>query len=429
MVTKKREEGWGRLFDDKVDLTKDLNLISTATIRNYVGEVRLATKMDCREQLPPVFRDNGVFLLPLKNQGDFAVVKGDGFHDIEPIGTIKDFVSKLKLELVSLSGRKSEMSYLDYAYNTGLIEKFLGIAGLRQTIRGREFSKAFSFKVGRTEIDVTSVQIEVDVGYESPEESSIVLFEAKVGKKWSNFNIRQLYYPLRSYLEKFPQLEYRTVFFIYDSGKDTYNFWDYRFGDMNQYNSLKLRKKAAYRVSKADRTLSALDVLKARVGTTKVTTELDIPQADDFQKISEFPFKVKSGIDNSKKMAEAFAFTTRQSSYYRQATEFLGLVRMRQKKYELTGLGKRYINYKTDKRNTLLCSLLFKMPVIEMIARQLIENNRITSSEIAELINQKTKYNLTTSKRRTKTIVSWFKWLEKSLGIVKVNKTAIELVE
>lgn len=196
------EKGWRELFDVHVDVQNDLNIISTKLINKYLGEVRLATKFDNRKQLPKVFKDNNYFLLPLKNQGDFAIVRGDGFHDLEEIQGVKEHKSLLKKELQTLNGgRNSESKYLDYALHTGLLENFLNVSGLHLSFRGREYCKKFEFTFNGISLEAESVQLEVDGGYESTEQPLVVIIEAKINSM-NNFNIRQIYYPLRTYMTK-----------------------------------------------------------------------------------------------------------------------------------------------------------------------------------------------------------------------------------
>lgn len=61
-----------------------------------------------------------------------------------------------------------------------------------------------------------------------------------------------------------------------------------------------------------------------------------MPQADDVNKIILFPFMVSEGYDTAKKMVDAFSFDIRQSSYYRQAAQILGLIKMEKSQYKIT---------------------------------------------------------------------------------------------
>jgi hypothetical protein len=70
-----------------------------------------------------------------------------------------------------------------------------------------------------------------------------------------------------------------------------------------------------------------------------IENKINIPQADDVNKIIQFPLRVFEGYDTSQKMIDAFGFVKRQSSYYRQAAEILGLVEQDKNRYKLTDRG------------------------------------------------------------------------------------------
>ena len=63
---------------------------------------------------------------------------------------------------------------------------------------------------------------------------------------------------------------------------------------------------------------------------------IDIPQADDINKIIQFPVKVFERYDSAKKMTGIFGLVSRQITYYGQASESLGLVKRHKDKYEVT---------------------------------------------------------------------------------------------
>jgi hypothetical protein len=157
-------------------------------------EVRILCKQDSREDRPEVFSDNDVFLLPIKN-GEYAIVKGEGYFDIPEIqSVVKIYNSKLNFKLDTSLVGNSEMQHLDFAYATSLIRTFLEDDSLVLTIRGRKYTPEFSFKVGEQKITVKSVQTEIDAGYEGREQ--VVLIEAK-NSQTTNTIIRQLFYPYR----------------------------------------------------------------------------------------------------------------------------------------------------------------------------------------------------------------------------------------
>lgn len=209
-------------------------------------EVRILCKQDTRESRPDVFKENGLFILPKKN-GIYYIVKGEGYIDIPDITTpIQNYDSQLDFELESSKIGNSEMQYLDFAYANSLIRTFMNDSSLVLTIRGRKYTPAFSFNVGRQLVSVESVQTEVDGGYEG--RNSIVLIEAK-NTNVKNTVIRQLYYPYRQWQEKTNKIVY-PLFFEKRSIQNEIIFyiWQYEFTDLNDYNSIRLVKSGRYRI-------------------------------------------------------------------------------------------------------------------------------------------------------------------------------------
>jgi len=136
------------------------------------------------------------------------------------------------------------MQHLDYAYASSLIRTFTNDPSLVLTIRGRKYTPDFEFCVGKQLIKVSSVQTEVDAGYEGKDQ--VVLIEAK------NFNatntiIRQLYYPYRQWQEK-TKKKVVTLFFDKNHEEDTYSIWQFEFSDPKDYNSIKLVKSGKFKI-------------------------------------------------------------------------------------------------------------------------------------------------------------------------------------
>src|SRR5574344_1652957 len=101
-------------------------------------EVRILCKQDKREDRPKVFADNGLFILPTTN-GEYAIIKGEGYVDIPPITTdIKEYHSHLDFHLDSSTVGDSEMQHLDFAYASSLIRTFMEDPTLVLSIRGRK---------------------------------------------------------------------------------------------------------------------------------------------------------------------------------------------------------------------------------------------------------------------------------------------------
>ena len=212
-------------------------------IRTSEKEVRILCKQDTREDRPQVFRERGLFLLPVRN-GAYAIVKGEGYVNVPPVNSpLQDYISNFPFELETTRVGNSEMQHLDYAYALSLIRHFVEDDSLVLTIRGRKYTPAFEFIVGEFDIQVRSVQTEVDAGFEG--ENQVVLFEAKGGNA-TNTIIRQLYYPFRQW-QTYTKKRVSTLFFQ-RAGQNEYHIWQFGFDDVNDYNSIRLLKSGRYRI-------------------------------------------------------------------------------------------------------------------------------------------------------------------------------------
>lgn len=209
-------------------------------------EPRLLCKHDTRESRPIVFKENGLFILPIKN-GEYIILQGEGYVDIPPIPTtIALYRPQLAFRLDTIKVGDSEMQHLDYAFASSLIKTFAGDNSLVLTIRGRKYTPRFSFYAAGHFITAEGVQTEVDAGYEGRDQ--LLLVEAK-NRSASNTIIRQLYYPYRQW-SSYTHKPVQTLFFEKSiEGKDTlYKFWRFVFPQQNNYNSIELTDARQYKI-------------------------------------------------------------------------------------------------------------------------------------------------------------------------------------
>jgi len=416
----KTSELWEKIFAEKnFDLSQDLHFISADEIKAITNhEPRIMAKVDASVDLPDVFKRNGYFLLPVKN-GQYAIVRGNGFHLLEQKGTQINHVSRIKFNLTTAGRGSSEMQYLDYSFNSGALENILGISPLYQSIRGREYSKQFKFKVNKTELSVGSVQLEVDSGLEG--EDNIVLIEAKV-KTPEDFMIRQLFYPYNHFKIVSPDKKIVPVFFTYEPKTKLYNFWIYEFTDPANYNSIKLKEVRSLTIS-SEQELVLSDIKPRGVVAYKDL----VPQANDLSKVIELVFKVHEGINHYKNVAEYFEFNERQSSYYREAAEALGLIISEKGIYQLTEAGKQLISLATEKRNLFMVELLSDFNLVKCGLDLLKGKGQLSQADIEVLIRDKSELSGSTVSRRAASLVSWFKWISEATGSFVFEKGIFSL--
>ncbi len=371
--------------------------------------------MDQEEDLPGLFRKYGVFVLPVDRRS-YAIVRGQGYHKPEEMWSTQPLVHEatLPITLVEMAekGPRNEGLYLEYAYNTGLLERFLGVKPLYGYFGGRTTTPQFSFHIGMTQLQINGAQIEMDQTY--VDGGQIIIAEAKVGVPKS-FIIRQLYYPYRAFKIREPNRLVRTFLFAYDDrGKLSY-LWEYAFNNPLRYDSILLVK--------SDRFTFRIKAPEAQQFAKHGDLTKVVPQADDLAKIIELPIQVHLGSADSEKIARHFHFTKRQSSYYRQATEGLGLVELRGRKYELTRTGHRFVGLSVPERNRAMTELLFRHPIVQETLKALLSNQDapVSKANIEKIISESSRLTRTTLARRAQTILAWFRWIQRNFGLVVVS--------
>lgn len=208
-------------------------------------EVRILCKQDSREDRPQIFKDNNLFILPIKN-GTYAIIEGEGYVDIPEIITkAVVYQSKLSFSLDTVKVGNSEMQHLDYAYASSLIRSFMNDDTFVLTIRGRKFTPEFSLCAGEHNhlIATKSIQTEVDAGYEG--ENKVLLVEAK-NAATKNVIIRQIYYPFRQW-QLHTDKPIDLIFF--EKRNEDYCIWRFVFDSINDYNSIRLVDSIRYTIS------------------------------------------------------------------------------------------------------------------------------------------------------------------------------------
>ena len=188
-----------------------------------------------RGDRPAVFERMGLFLLPVRN-GEYAIVRGEGYIDIPEIQTSPiphspstDFA--LQSSLVG----DSEMQHLDYAHASGMLEDFVGMGRLYLTIRGRKYtpSDGFGFRVGEVELEARSVQTEVDAG------------RGQGAWFWSRGRTRKSRHHHPAAVLPVPEMVDRHDKRVIPSSETggEYMFWMYYFEDPVDYNSIRMVRR------------------------------------------------------------------------------------------------------------------------------------------------------------------------------------------
>jgi uncharacterized protein DUF6997/uncharacterized protein DUF6996 len=238
-----------------LDVSKAVNYIDASQIKQITNEEpRLLAKMDRKEDLPRIFTDNSLFLLPISRR-KYAIVKGLGYHSVELISEKPAMHFTQNPFPETFANFESEQVYLDYAYSTGLIERFAQISLPNPPSQIRINTPEFDFSVNACNIHVDRAQIEIDAITESLK--TIVIIEAKT-KVPHSLNIRQIYYPFRTFLHKNKKV--RSFFFSVEPRQSVYMFWEYGFNPYDSLESINLIQCKQYQI-KVSKVLSIMLLL------------------------------------------------------------------------------------------------------------------------------------------------------------------------
>ena len=203
----KNDIAWEFLFN-KYNIISEINekgkFEITAKQINEVREARLMTKFDHKVNLPKIFADNKLSILPI-TRGSYIISKFEAYSNFENINPevvrvqFPEYITSIDYENIS-----SEAMAINCAYVSGIIHDFVDDDEIVPTVSGRMSSDLFSFKIkdinsDEMEVEVENSQIEIDGGYEGIKTLSLI--EAKNSLS-DDFIIRQLYYPYRLWSNK-----------------------------------------------------------------------------------------------------------------------------------------------------------------------------------------------------------------------------------
>jgi hypothetical protein len=422
-VARKNDEAWAEYISEKrFSLDGRQYRIDAEDLKQVTKrEPRLLAKFDTKEEMPAVLRDNGYALLPITN-GEYLLFPGDIFQELKPCADREQFIPHLPFHLETAGRGIGEMQYLDHAFNTGMLPAFVGAQPLFLTIRGRERSNDFTFTVAGQKVEVSGVQVEVDGGYEGPHD--IILVEAKIGLR-NYFNIRQLFYPYRRFLALVPRKRIRPIFFVYDFSEAVYSFYEFEVRNPDEFGSLALVRSWAFTLPPAKR-LKIEQLEDVRYETPQSEGRL-VPQADDLNKILELLMAIDEGYTGPDDLALYFGFDRRQSDYYAEAAEYLGLVSRGRGIVSLSPRGTEFIQLSLEEKPEYVARLIVNSWVFKAANDKARRSGHFSTTDIEQIIAATEKptgsarYSGSTLGRRVRTIVAWVKWLAGHVGCYSVE--------
>lgn len=418
------KEAWQLLFDKYnilETIEKDGYFKITAKQINEFREARLMTKFDNSANLPELFKNNNLAILPITSNS----------YMIAKFQTYKKFEEKEEKEIIKISfpdyiqsldynDITSEALAINCAYITRILEDFLGEEKLVPTISGKMGSGNFKFKIDQNNtetayinVSVQNSRIEIDGGFEGI--NSLALVEAK-NVISDDFIVRQLYYPYRLWKSKINK-PIRPIYMVYSNG--IFNIYEYKFENDEDYSSIKFVKNKKYSIEDTEIDIQDIQDIFNNINRFYEEPKIAFPQADSFNRVINLCELLLEEPMTKNDITENYAFDERQTNYYTDAARYLGLVNKNRNDgnviFELSELGRKILNLRYKQRQLEFVKLILSHKVFYEYLRMYFEN--LEEPEVIdtiEIMKQCDLYNIeseSTYKRRSSTIRGWIEWI------------------
>lgn len=431
MSKKKIDEAWEKLFQ-KHDILKHIQdsgqfRISADEIRKEY-EPRLMAKFDHTINLPKIFADNGLSILPV-SRGDYLISHFQAYHVFEDDdATIIRCSLPTYIQSLDSNNILSEAIALNCAMAAGIIADFLGDEQLLPTVSGRMGTGYFEFSIfnkksnSLVSVDVSNSQIEIDAAYEGIH--SLAIIEAKRDLS-DDFLVRQLYYPYRVWRDRVTK-EVRPVFLIYSNG--IFYLYEYIFKNPTDYSSVELVRLQKYSIE--DMEITAQDIQQILFSTDiEEEPNVPFPQADKFERVINLCELLYEKQLSQEEITEAYAFDERQTKYYTDSARYLGLIEkedvtdgQRVISYKLSEIGRAILSLGYKQRQIAFCGQILQHRAFSETLKSYFEMGTMPEKEKIVQIMKESKlimdYSNSTYERRASTVKSWLNWI---VGLINEN--------
>ncbi len=415
---------WEELFL-KHDILGQINthgqfVISASQIKEY-REPRLMAKFDHNINLPHIFADNNLAILPI-SRGDYII---SNFEAYQPFETLDETITRATLpahiQSLDPTNVPSEAIAINCALASGMLADFLGEETLHSTVSGRMGSGRFEFGIRNSKsgtissVQVNNSQIEIDAALEGIE--SLALLEAKRDLS-SDFLVRQLYYPFRVWQSRVSK-QVKPIFLVYSNG--IYSLYEYEFQNPSVYNSLVLVKHKNYSIDDTSIEMSDIMEVAKQISTFVSEPIMPFPQADAFERVINICELLESQPLSRDDVTEEYAFDIRQTNYYTDAARYLGLVEKhynhpdgRKPIYILSALGRMIMGLNYKQRQLALCKCILEHKVFYEVFSLCQSGSISDRNTIVQIMKQSNLYKVgsdSTYLRRASTVSGWINWM------------------
>lgn len=424
----KNDIAWEKIFDKYKIINKvltDGHTIISSTHINEFREARLMTKFDHKSQLPKLFADNNLSILPT-SRGGYVIGTFETFSDFNTDDIeITPIEFPTFLESLDYRDITSEATAINCAFVSKILHDFTEEENLLPTVSGRMSSSSFGFDInsskGLFKINVGNSQVEIDGGYEG--DNSLNLIEAK-NYISDDFLVRQLYYPYKLWSGKIHK-QVRPIFLTYTNG--VFHLREYAFSNINHYNSLVLVKHKKYAVQDGAFNIEAIQEILDKTKAVK-EPEIPFPQADSFERVINLCELLKQkDFITKEEITQNYDFDARQTDYYSNAGKYLGLIETGKDPFSgqigsyLTNKGKQVFNTNLIDRQKEFVKVIVSHLAFKQTLKLYLENGEMPSkNEIVEVMKRSKLHKVgsdTTYFRRASTITGWVNWIMNQIEV------------
>jgi hypothetical protein len=415
------DKAWEILFErhkilEEVD-KKGFFEIESAQI-NQERQSRLMAKFDHSVNLPDIFRDNDLSILPI-SRSKYVIGKFDTHFEVKYDSEIEVITFEFPpgIESIDYTNLYSESSALHCAFNIGIIDDLFG-EKTAYTVSGRMSTESFDFNIINSfankpyPIKVEKSQCEIDAGFES--NNYFVLIEAK-NYAIEDFLIRQLYYPYRLWSKKITK---KVIPVLMTYSNDIFSFFIYEFSNDKDYNSLKLREQKNYTIAPEEIQRSDVDRVFNNI---KVIEEqkVPLPQANKFERVVDLLSLLFEKDLTKDDITENYQFDRRQTDYYTNAGLYIGLIEkdkssIRKKPiFRLTSEARSILHKRPKFKYLDLINKILEKKVFYLVFELTLKHGEIPPEDaICKIISEnRPDINDTTIKRRYSTVRGWISWI------------------
>lgn len=377
-------------------------------------EPRLMAKFDHTINLPKIFADNRLSILPI-TRGDYAIAHFDAYHTFEPVSNdINRVAMPPYIQSINSNNIPSEAIALNCAIATGIIADFTGDIDIIPTVSGRMGSGNFDFNIRdaltdrQLTVDVSNSQIEIDAAYEGVNYLSLLEAKRDISE---DFLVRQLYYPYRVWQSRVTK-PVKPIFLVYSNG--IYHLYEYEFTNPNEYSSVRLIKQKNYSIEDTEITIEDIINVLDNVKLESEPQYVPFPQANSFERVINLCELLNgSGEYDRDKITHNYDFDARQTNYYVAAGVYLGLIKPRSFKLTDSGAAILQLNYK--QRQLAYCQRILSHKAFYEVTKLYFERGQmLDESEIVSIMKDSNLYNISsesTFSRRASTVKKWVEWI------------------